>query len=584
MNILFEFPAAFAAFAALPALLAIYLLRNRFRQVLVSSLMLWTDQRRHKQGGLNLDRLQTPLLFVLEFLILLLLGAAAVGPLLRSKSSTHRLVMVLDDSFSMQADSCRQTALEEIRRYLKESEPFQVTFIQAGPLPRVMAAELENMALVTSALQRWQCMSPAADLEKALAMAGQLAGRKARLIVISDHPPAAVERESRFEYWSFGRPLANIGFVHAERTRLDGRDRCLLTLSNFSQQTQTTVLTIQSLDTAVTVYQKEVEIPPDQPFQMIVEPPADLDLVASIPEDALTIDNQVILLKPLNKKVRTAVDLNDSPISESITNVLNAIPAAERTTAAPDLLITDAAISEPIDPALWILRIETDPNAGAFIGPFIVDRNHPLTEGLDLQGVIWSAAKKPDSIFVPIISAGNTTLLVNQQDPASAPRLRLSLNPRRSTLQQSPNWPILFWNLVHWRQQFLPGLRESNYRLGRPAVFQVPPDCSRLQLTRPDGRKENFDNPAETIVIETDAPGLYQLTAGGNSYVFAASAVSGSESDLHACRTVHTTNPDQAAQFWWEYRRIDWILLLLAAGLLILHRCAVWYLAKGGSS
>lgn len=580
MNVLFEFPVAFGAFAALPVLAAIYLLRNRFRQVVVSSLMLWVDQRRHKQGGLNLDRLQTPLLFLLEFLILLLLAAAAIGPLLRSKSSTHRLVMVVDDSFSMLAETCRQTARQEIMQYLKASEPFQVTFIQAGPQPRVLAADLNRTARVSSALEQWQCLSPSSDLPKALAMAGQMAGQKAQLIVISDHIPSSAERQSRVEYWSFGRPLVNIGFVHAQRSRAGGQDRCLLTVGNFSRKTQTTVLTIQSLDDEAILYEKAIDLQPDQPFQMIFEPPEDMDLVASISADALQIDNQVILLRPVNKPVRVAIDMDEPLLSESVTNVLKAIPAVRRTAEAPDLLITEAAVSGTADPSLWTLRIESDPNADAFIGPFIIDRNHPLAEGLDLQGIIWSAAKRTCR-SLPIISAGNTNLLENKGTSLS-PRLHLFMNPQRSNLQQSPNWPILLWNLVHWRQQQLPGLQNSNFRIGDTVIFQVPPDCSRLQLVRPDGRKEDYDSPAGTIVIEAGTPGLYQLLTDADRSSLAVNAVSGGESDLQICRTDRRTNPNQAAQFWWEYRRCDWILLLIAVGLLILHRYAVWRQTKGG--
>ena len=228
MNILFAYPFAFAALAALPVLLAIYLLRNRFRQVYVSSLMLWGIQRRHKQGGLNLDRLQTPLLFLLEFLVLLLLAAAAVGPLLRSKSDTRRLVIVLDDSFSMLAKtdtSCRQRAQDELKRYLKSSRPFQAAFIRAGIQPVVLADKVDNMAAATSALDQWQCMSPLADLDKALAMAGQIADGKARILIISDHFLEGIAKDTLFESWSFGEPLDNTGFLHADRIRVDDRTR-----------------------------------------------------------------------------------------------------------------------------------------------------------------------------------------------------------------------------------------------------------------------------------------------------------------------------------------------------------------------
>ena len=587
MNILFAYPFAFAALAALPVLLAIYLLRNRFRQVYVSSLMLWGIQRRHKQGGLNLDRLQTPLLFLLEFLVLLLLAAAAVGPLLRSKSDTRRLVIVLDDSFSMLAEtdtSCRQRAQDELERYLKSSRPFQAAFIRAGIQPVVLADKVDNMAAATSALDQWQCMSPLADLGKALAMAGQIADGKARILIISDHFLEGIAKDTLFESWSFGEPLDNTGFLHADRIRVDDRDRCILNVGNFSTETKTTRLKIQSLDSDATLYEKEIDILPEVPFQMTFEPPSDMDLVASISNDALDTDNRAILLRPDNKRVRVAVDLTDERLSELVEQAIHAIPAARQGRQAPHLVITDRPLPETTQPLPWTLDIVSDPNAAAFVGPFITDRNHPLTEGLDLQGVIWSAPKHQGYRFVPIISAGNTSLLEDEPDRNNAHHLRLYLNYDMSTLQQSPNWPIFFWNLIDWRQQQLAGLRQTNWRLGSQVNFEVPQNCSSLQLLHPDGRKSRYDALEHEIIIQTDMPGTYQIDTDTDRYMFAVNALAADESDLRNCRSGQLTNPNQAAQFWWEYRPYNWIFILIALILLMLHGFLVFTQSKGGAT
>lgn len=585
MNMLFEFPFGFAALAAVPLLLAIYLLRNRFRQFYVSSLMLWGIQRRHKQGGLNLDRLQTPLLFILELMIFLLLAMAAAGPLLRSKSDTRRIVVVLDDSFSMLAKAdttCRQAAVEDLKRYFKVSGPFQVSFIRAGLSPTVLARDVDNMAQVSSVLDRWQCFSPTADLDKALTLAGEMTDQKARILIISDHPPQGLEGETQFEYRTFGRPLTNVGFLYAERTRTGDQDRCILTIGNFSNTPAMVNLTIQSLDGGTRLYEKQIDIQPTEPYQMIFEPPGKVDLVASINDDALAIDNRVILLNPDYQQVRVAVDLASSRLAESITNVLDVIDAARQANQTPHLLITDKSLPDTVDVLPWTLQIQSDPNSAAFVGPFIIDRNHPLTDGLDLQGVIWSASRGRGLHSLPVISAGNTSLLEDRQDNHDAHHIVLYLNPEQSTLQQSPNWPIFFWNLVHWRQQALPGLNRFNWRLGSQVIFEVPPFASEFQLVRPDGQTEKYDNPDNKIVIEADAPGFYRLTAENETYAFAVNAISADESDLRACRTQQRDNPDQAVQFWWEYRAYDGLLLLVAIILLALHGVAVFRQSKGG--
>src|SRR5207237_8418944 len=75
----FVTPWALAGLLALPALAAIYYLRTRFRRQPVSSLMLWLHQREAREGGLRVQRLQTPLVFFLELAALPLLPLAAAG-------------------------------------------------------------------------------------------------------------------------------------------------------------------------------------------------------------------------------------------------------------------------------------------------------------------------------------------------------------------------------------------------------------------------------------------------------------------------------------------------------------------------
>src|SRR5688572_4218717 len=100
---LFATPWAFAALLAVPTLTALYWLRNSYRQVPVSSLMLWRDLVESRASGLRVQRLQTPLLFFLELAALILLAIAATGPRLEVGAGHWPLVVVLDDSFSMRA-------------------------------------------------------------------------------------------------------------------------------------------------------------------------------------------------------------------------------------------------------------------------------------------------------------------------------------------------------------------------------------------------------------------------------------------------------------------------------------------------
>jgi len=93
-----------------------------------------------------------------------------------------------------------------------------------------------------------------------------------------------------------------------------------------------------------------------------------------------------------------------------------------------------------------------------------------------------------------------------------------------------------------------------------------------LTLINPEKNSRNISSLARTVLIEPDMPGLYELKTGKSQYVLAANAISKSESDLTKAETGKCGKWQQASLYWWEYKPIDWLLLLIALGLLTTHR------------
>ena len=193
---IFTSPLMLLGLLSVPALAAIYWLRSRSRRVVVSSLVLWLDQRRPQQGGRILHRMQTPLTFFLELLALALLALAAAGPALVRKEAARLLVVVLDDSYSMLArdpkgdrNSPRRQAEIELMGELARDN-YVTRFLLAGPEPRQIGQSLRTADETKAVLAAWECQSPWADLRRALAAAAELGGRRARILVLTDQAPA----------------------------------------------------------------------------------------------------------------------------------------------------------------------------------------------------------------------------------------------------------------------------------------------------------------------------------------------------------------------------------------------------------
>ena len=79
------------------------------------------------------------------------------------------------------------------------------------------------------------------------------------------------------------------------------------------------------------------------------------------------------------------------------------------------------------------MQLLAEKDAEAYRGPFVLDRTHPLTDGLSLRGVIWGAGKTENLDGNPVIMAGNIVLVSDSesQTPNGTARheLRRRLRP-----------------------------------------------------------------------------------------------------------------------------------------------------------
>jgi hypothetical protein len=594
----FNFPLAFLALLAVPGLALIYWLRNRAKERRVSSLLLWLDEKQRWDGGQRIHRLQTPLLFFLELAAIMLLVMAAARPLLRAGDAPRPLVVVLDDSFSMLAggqaggdDSARSPqyrAAKAVEGELRANRYAPVRFVLAGEAPQLLGEATGNTEQAIKLLPNWKCGAPAAKLEEAVAFAFELGGNRARVLVATDHAPAEEIRDSRLQWWAFGSALPNLAFINATRTARDGEERVMLEVANLSAQSGTTILTLEVGDlanppSAIRPFGRNPEslmLGPKESRRVVLTIKNGAALLrARLGEDALNVDNEVVLLPEASRNVRVDLRLRDAGLRELVEKAVQASPQAALNSAKPELVITDGAGPDSTDAEAWTLRVLNEKDASSYLGPFVVDRAHPLAEGLSLGGVVWGAGKSqhPESLAgTPVITAGNIALLTDL-DRAGNHELRLRLRPEASTLQQTPNWPILISNLIAWRANVAPGLRQANVRLGGEANPMVEPDVQSVNLLDPQRHTHQLSVRDKAVTIKADSAGVYELRANQTKYAFAANAVSREESDLTKAASGRWGSWADAPSLEWEYRSIAWLLLLLVLIVLAIH---AWFISR----
>ena len=583
----FTLPLGFLSLLAIPGLVAIYLLRTRSRRYPVSSLMLWVDQQQARQGGLRVERLQAPLLFFLELLVIILLALAVAAPIIRTAQGAIPLMVVLDDSFSMLAgadDTPKSRAIAALEEELTSQRynPFAnrryaVRYVLAGAEPQVLNEAARTADEAIAQLEAWRCLSPSADLETAVSFAAELGGTKTLILVLTDKPPLQTLKEDRMRWWAFGIPHSNVAFVNAARTATDSGERCILEITNLSAQAVRTELVIEAEDAAAQestppMRRSTLEIDSRATRRIFLNLPPETPLLrARIGDDALAIDNEVLLLPQRRKLVLVDVRIQEPRLRSLIENALVSTDRALSAKTGAELVFLDETGAADDSAEAWSMRVISEPASSAYLGPFVINLTHPLTEGLSLGGVVWGAGVKEQFMGTPIITAGNVPLLTDTERFTGVHEIRLRLRPDLSTLQNSPNWPILMWNLLQWRASQAPGLERANFRLGEGAVLRTKMGITSVEILSPDGGMSIQSVPDRTISLKAEAVGIYEIRADGDKYAFSSNALYQSESDLTNKATGRWGDWGETTLRWWGYQSFAWFFLLLAIGILTLH-------------
>ena len=574
-----SYPLALLGLLALPVLVGIYILRNRYRRHPVSSLLLWELQVKSKEGGAQVTRLQTPLTLLLELLALTLLVLAAVDPRWKSSTGKRPLIVILDNSASMLARTsdgtvkhlAEQALMKEVDNPLYGN--IRVLFADAeahaaGPPVRTRAALKEQ-------LTGWNCQAPHSALNEAVAMASEIGDALARVWVITDKPfPAglAVPEGGRMRWQAVGSPLGNRGIVNASRSSGGKADRCLLEVANLSPHAAETTLRISGQ--------------PDRPLSLaametrriIFEVPRDADtVVCRLDDDALSSDNEVRLVREPTRQVKLQLDFRTEALRGLVQNALAARGEYVEGQINPHLLLTDRPARNSPSPDTWTMAILPDAEPRAFAGPYVVNTEHPLTEGLSLEGTVWGAAVSNRTVGLPVISAGNLSLVIVQEGAFDKRDVVMHFNPDQATLHRNPNWPILICNMLDWRASALPGVAEANRRVGTECEIRTGREDKEVIVKTPDGTERTVPVSGRRCRIQLVDPGVYALDVGGRPMEVAANMLSAEESDLRGHLSQTWGEWNEAETVRREYRSSAWIFLLLAGLVLLSH---LWLMTR----
>ena len=571
----FAAPLGLLALLAIPAIIAIHLLRRRFPVRPIAGLFLWQAAHDVLDGGRRIDKLPWTTSLLLECLAALALALIIAGATLAPSASSEHIVVLLDDSVSMTAIDCggespRARAIARVRDEVKRIGPRgRMTIVRSGERPALIVGPAAFGAEAESALAAWTPQARQHSLAAGLRLARELKGDSGSLLILSDRrPDGTSERVVPGETWAAaGVPLPNIGIVDAHRSvNEDTKQGALsLTVRNYSDAAARRMLRVTVVGSGFStagasakavsrtkesapdkeVLARNVDVPAGTSNISIPLPAATPPVRASLSDDALASDNAVVMVEPRPQIVAVDDRLKDGRGKAALEKAIGALAGVIQGSPG-HLAFLDS--SGPPAPGVWQARfgrpappLASDGTPEDFIGPFVIEKRHPLLQGVTLGGVVWTGVfpLTPGAVH-PLASGGDRALIGTLAPTATAadPTFLFNLDLERTNLIRSPDWPILISNLVEMRRRELPGPERWNYRVGewvRIRFDSQPAKPLHLRL----GTFER-DLPS-TRLVEFVAPapgGLAQILEGDQvRFEIGINPLDEPEGDLRLART-----------------------------------------------
>lgn len=607
---IFENPIGFLAFLSLPALVALHLFQQRFRQHPTTALFLWGPVASSQIEGRRIRKPQRTFSLLMQVLAAGAVSLLVAQPRRGDAIRIPHLAVVLDGSASMSAHLADGTtpalrARAWIVTAFPEGERAVFTLVETSDKPRILAGAAARRDETLRAIDAWHPTLPghapheAVRLARILA-AGTEAGTPRRVVFLTDALDPALALGDDVEVRAFGEARDNAGLLEARRHRLaDGSSIARVVVCAFAAAPLHRTLTWLAGDGAV-LGTEPLELPPRAPVQVSIHLPEGAGTVrARLDGDALALDDEALLPPPRSRVVRIASLWEaDDPAGARWARAVGAIPdaawesapGAEAPGAEPHILVGPASKLEHAFGTAWQVLVGNFPEGEHgdgepldLAGPYIPLRAHPLVQGITLDGVVWTGAHPGFRSGTPVLSAGRIAL-VTEEETLGTYRLRLNLDLARTNLVDSPDWPILVANLVEMRRGSLPGLARWTFRAGETVRFRIDERFvgGDLSLRTPGGVPRPVAGTDPLVLQGLREPGAYALVdpSGATIDSFAVNFHDPSESDL-ASRGKGSAGPEgmeTPAVADPEPRRVlDQTLLLAAIAALALDG---WLLSR----
>lgn len=169
----FLYPLAFLVLLAIPVLIVIYILRNKYKEGRVASTYLWEISQKFLKKRNPLNKFEHLLALIIQSLTIFALAVCLAHPQLTLKGQADNITFVLDTSASMQIVDNGTTRFEKAKTAIKKAandskDGSKFTLVTAGSESKLICLSVEDKSRFEMFVDTVSVTDLASDLEESM--------------------------------------------------------------------------------------------------------------------------------------------------------------------------------------------------------------------------------------------------------------------------------------------------------------------------------------------------------------------------------------------------------------------------------
>lgn len=499
-------PLGLLALLAVPVIVTLHLFRNRLPEQRVAGLFLFPGTAVASDGGRKRTRLWSSTSLWLECLIAVLMALWLAGFTVGDLLPRH-VVLVVDDSASMSAVATRERAdrvLQELRDGLAVDD--EITVVLTGNPSQVVVGPRAKPDRFPGWMASWQPSLPGHAVQSALDLGREIAGHSGELMLLTDEEPLDPCTDLRLVCCGSAMPNAALSFV--QRTSDGGVDRVAVTVVGYGTVGATELVVFAGDNEVARV---PVELPKtggEVQVDVSVQK-AEQDLRLELSGDALAIDNVGWLVPTRDRIVSVCDRLSDDERQRlELSRVFEAMTHWRQELDPSRAQVT--LHSSPNTPSAGQIELVLGPSGGDSLvhkSPFVLDRSHPLLSGLEMEGIHWLSGS--GSLPGQVLVASGSKVLISAEDTRQGTRIWCDVAGNAGNFVRSPDWPILFANVLEVARREVPGCRSEQLRIGDELFYRCREPREPVEVRGPYGDQRATGSGTLSMIVRE--PGRYRI-------------------------------------------------------------------------